>query len=88
MFTVRWAPSALSDLAEFWTNADSRARRRITDTVREIDRILERGASTAGESREPGFRIFLEAPIGVEFFLRESDRLAYVFRIWLYSTPD
>lgn len=86
MFSVRWVPSALRDLAEFWADSDSTMRQRITESVREIDRTLERDAETAGESRDSGFRILLVAPLGVEYVIRDSERTAFVIRVWQFST--
>lgn len=85
MYSVRWAPSALSDLAEFWTDADDTSRRSITDTVAYIDSVLKNQAVTAGESRDPGYRIFLAAPLGVDYAVDESKHLAYVIRVWEIS---
>ena len=85
MFSVRWVPSALRDLADFWTDSDSTTRQQITDAVREIDRILEIDAETAGESRDPGFRVLLVTPIGVEYVIRDSERSAFVIRVWHFS---
>jgi hypothetical protein len=85
MFSVRWVSSALRDLAEFWADSDSETRQQITETVREIDRILETDAETAGESRDPGFRILLVAPLGVEYVIRDSERSAFVIRVWHFT---
>jgi hypothetical protein len=86
MFSVRWVPSALRDLAEFWADSDSETRQQITDAVREIDRTLETDAETAGESRDRGFRILLVSPLGVEYVIRDSERSAFVIWVWQFST--
>ena len=85
MFSVRWVPSALRDLTEFWADSNSDTRHQITESVREIDRTLERDAETAGESRDPGFRVLLVTPIGVEYVIRDSERSAFVIRVWHFS---
>jgi len=88
MFSVQWAPSALRDLAEFWADADSSTRLHITKAVREIDRILENNAESAGESRDPGFRILLVAPLGVEYALHVPEKSVYVIRVWHFTVKN
>ena len=85
MFSVRWSPAALEEVARIWLDVPSEQRPVITATVKHIDDSLRRRAASAGESRDPGFRVLLLAPLGVEFEVREADRLAIVARVWHYE---
>jgi hypothetical protein len=51
MFRVVWLETALNELADLWTKADSEQRRHITTAVRSIDRQLEVDPEQQGESR-------------------------------------
>ncbi len=51
----------------------------------DIHDVLKTHAELAGESRDPGIRVLLVAPLGIEYSLDLGTRLAYVIRVWKYS---
>jgi hypothetical protein len=67
MFRVEWFQSAVNELATAWLQADSAERRSITDASQLIERRLQRGARTAGESRSGGRRIIFAPPLAAVF---------------------
>ena len=84
MYIVRWTAEALEELAELWLRAAPEDRALITDAAREIDRILARDPSTAGESREAEFRLLIVLPIAVQFRVWDDDRVAQVVNVWRF----
>jgi hypothetical protein len=84
MFQVRWRPSALKELADLWTNADSAGRRAITEATQIIDRQLPNNPQNQGESRAGGRRIFFAPPLGILFRVEPQQRIARVLQVWLY----
>ena len=78
-WTVIYRPSAKSELAELWLNAGD--KQTVTNAADAIDQILARDPSTAGESREEGMRILIEAPLAVVFDVRQDDRIAEVWHV-------
>jgi len=81
MFSVRWASSALGELATFWTDADSAGRQSISRAVGEIDSILRSDPESAGESRGELQRILLILPLGVMFEVEPLDRTVRVMKV-------
>jgi hypothetical protein len=85
MFSVQWSPAALDELTRIWLDSRSEQRDLVTRTVARIDDTLRRSAATAGESRDPDFRVLLVAPLGIEFEVRKDDQLAIIARVWHYT---
>jgi hypothetical protein len=52
MFQVRWEDSALNELAEIWTHADSTLRETITVVTHQIDLQLQNEPLGASESAQ------------------------------------
>ena len=90
MFRVRWERSALNELADLWTHADSANRQAITEATNTIDRLLQADPSDVGESRGPGERIVFVEPLGVTFDVVDTPATARVLHVWRIrrrSTP-
>ena len=62
MFRVEWLQSALDELAEVWTEADSPARQAITAAAHRIEQLLQSQPHAQGESRAEGQRCRRAAP--------------------------
>lgn len=85
MYSIRWAPEALEELAALWLDAAPDDRSLITDAVDEIDRVLAIDPLAAGESREAEFRVLIMAPVAVQFLVWEDDRIAQVVSVWRFG---
>ena len=62
-YTVIWRPSAERELARIWNSAENRAL--VTSAADEVDRLLRSQPLEIGESREDGYRVLFEPPLGV-----------------------
>jgi hypothetical protein len=74
MFRVEWSELAQARLADEWLKADSRLRAAITAATHGIDRRLSLAPDKAGESREPGTRVFIINPLTVTFHVNVRTR--------------
>lgn len=81
-YTVLWKKNAEDELAEIWIDAADRES--VTRAAYEIDRRLRVAPTTAGESRDPGQRVLLIAPLGVTFQIYEEDRIVRVADVWRF----
>ena len=79
-YTVIWSPPADARLAELWLAGADRAE--ITRASHEIDSALRGDPYGAGESRGGGNRIILRPPLGVFYYVNESDRQVVVWAVW------
>jgi hypothetical protein len=84
MFSVRWKRSALNDLAELWTDADSEFRNALTKATNEIDTLLRNDPANQGESRPGGRRVMHNSPLGVLFKIDAQQSIVRVLQIWRY----
>ncbi len=81
-FTVVWRPAADGELIRCWMRSDSDLRAAITLATKEIDRILQTSAETAGESRGSlSRRILFVPPLVVEYEVRPQDRLVLILSV-------
>jgi hypothetical protein len=83
-YRLRWKRSALEELADLWTDADSSDRREINQALSSIEHELARTPLQAGESRPAGNRIVLEPPIAVVFNVDPDKQQVRVLQIWRY----
>lgn len=83
-YRLRWKRSALEELADLWTDADSSDRNEINEAVSSIERELGRAPLQAGESRSAGNRIVLEPPIAMVFNVDPEKQEVRVLQIWRY----
>lgn len=79
-YTVVWKPEAERRLASIWNHATN--RNAIAKATHAIDNFLGRDPEEAGESRDEGFRVLLERPLGVIFEVSPDDRIARVVAVW------
>jgi hypothetical protein len=84
MFTIRWVPEALNELATIWMQTSDRTV--INATVTRIDQQLQHDPEDQGESRDEGRRILLESPLGVLFRVQPHDRTVSVLTVWRFDT--
>jgi mRNA-degrading endonuclease RelE of RelBE toxin-antitoxin system len=83
-YRVVWSPGAELELADVWLAATD--RNQISRIAREIDVRLQQNPNEEGESRTPGVRILIEAPLGVSFQVEESRRRVLVVHVWRFRT--
>jgi plasmid stabilization system protein ParE len=79
-YSVIWSPRAEHLLAEIWMTAADRAA--VTQSARDIDRLLETRPMDIGESRESGRRIYFSPPLGIAYSVRPDDLQVRVLRVW------
>ena len=72
MMRVEWLQSALDDLADIWTRADSPRRKAITVASHDVDHRLGNDPWHAGESRSGSQRVLFAEPL-IVFFRIEAD---------------
>ena len=82
-YTVLWKPEAERQLATICTRSANRNLN--TDSSRLIDKTLGVKPEEVGESREGGFRILLEPPLGVIYTVSEGDRKVDVVAVWSFE---
>jgi hypothetical protein len=82
MYQVRWEDSALNELTNIWTEADSPLRKTITKATRQIDLQLQADPLATSESRPDGRYVLFAAPLGITF--RIDDQMVSVLRVWLF----
>jgi hypothetical protein len=79
-YTVTWAPSAERHLAVLWAAASDRdAVSRASNT---IDFFLARDPESRGEPSFDTVRVLTVPPLGVDFEVREPDRIVFVMTVW------
>ena len=90
MFQVEWLEQALSQLAKEWLDADSGLRAAITATAHAVEQRLSRAPDRVGESREPGTRVLVVAPLTVTFHVnvRTNTALISSVRVHRRRPPD
>jgi hypothetical protein len=82
-YTVVWKPEAERRLATIWNQSTD--RNAIAKATHVIDKTLGRDPQEAGESREEGFRILFERPLGVMFEVSPDDRTVRVVVVWSFE---
>lgn len=75
-YTVVWARSAEDRLTEIWLDAEDRES--IAAAANAIDEALAEDAHQRGESRTETARVMFVRPLGVDFEVRQGDRIARV----------
>ncbi len=68
IFTVVWKPTATSELADIWLNAEERAA--VTAAAHQIDSSLRTDPFAQGESRSGNRRILFIPPLGIDYEIR------------------
>jgi plasmid stabilization system protein ParE len=79
-YTVVCKPDAEALLADIWMRAPDRAA--VSRAAHAIEQLLGRAPHDQGESREEGFRVCFEPPLGVTYYVSEDDRRVEIIRIW------
>lgn len=80
-FTVIWLPQAERELAVIWMAATD--RNAVSEASNRIDQMLERNPLGVGESRDEGFRVLIERPLGVYYSVDEDQQLVQVGNVWM-----
>jgi plasmid stabilization system protein ParE len=79
MFEVFWKSRASGQLADIWVKSSN--RNAITAAVDSIDRELRSDPFGQGESREDNDRLFVFAPLVVDFRVIEEDRRVEILAV-------
>ncbi len=78
-FQVIWMQQAIRSLARAYLSAsDDGEAETVTSTMAEIDHLLVRSPTTAGESRDGAERILVVLPVVVEYEVFEYERVVVV----------
>ncbi len=83
MFRVEWPQSALDELADIWTQADSTERAAVTAASHQIDQRLRRDPLHEGESRSGRRRILFAPPLSAIFQVEADGQTVTVLRVRL-----
>jgi plasmid stabilization system protein ParE len=78
-FTVIWNRRALNQLAAIWTNAADRAA--VTAAADRMDAELAVDPLHAGESRHGRYRVLLEWPLSILFWVDSARRTVRVVSV-------
>jgi plasmid stabilization system protein ParE len=82
-YTVTWKPEAERRLATIWSQ--TKDRNAVTRAAHIIDKMLGANPEDVGESRQEGFRVFFEEPLGVMFTISPDDRMVLVVAVWTFD---
>lgn len=82
-YKVLWKPDAERQLAAIWNKSTN--RNIITQSAHVIDKALATNPEESGESREEGFRILFESPLGVIYKVSAVDRRVVVAAVWSFE---
>ena len=82
-YIVFWSPPALGDLLTIWERAADQDA--IDRAVHRIDRLLAEEPEDRSESRDPGQRVLIEAPLTVVFRMDEARRMVIVVSVWHFQ---
>ncbi|MBL8800224.1 MAG: type II toxin-antitoxin system RelE/ParE family toxin [Planctomycetia bacterium] len=88
MYSVLWSPDALQNLLRIWERAADQEA--IDRAVARIDDRLANDPVGQSESRDPGRRMLIEAPLTVVFRMNEQLRVVIVMSVWHFQrrTPS
>jgi hypothetical protein len=83
---VLWNSHAEDAVANYWLNASSQMRAKITAAVGQTDELLSESPETLGESRETGQRriVFVD-PLSITFEVRSLEHVANVLSAHLFN---
>jgi hypothetical protein len=57
----------------------------VSKAAHDINKTLGMNPEGVGESREEGFRILFERPLGVMFAISPDDRMVLVVAVWTFD---
>jgi plasmid stabilization system protein ParE len=83
-YTVTWKPEAERHLATIWSQ--TKDRNAMSKAAHVIDKMLGTNPEEVGESREEGFRVLFERPLGVMFAISPDDRTVLVVTVWTFDS--
>jgi plasmid stabilization system protein ParE len=83
-YTVTWKPEAERHLATIWSQ--TKDRNAVSKAAHVIDKMLGVNPEEVGESREEGFRVLFERPLGVMFAISPDDRTVLVVTVWTFDS--
>ena len=81
MFHVEWLQSALDELADFWTKADSKQRLAITKASNFLEQELRLDGPNQGESRPFDCRIVFVPPLATTFRLEPDGNTISILHV-------
>lgn len=80
LYTIRWTPRALDDLAKLWLSAENRSA--VAEASNEIDEFL------SVDPHDPSLEVIsnvgtiMRGPIGVDFWVDEDRKRVTVYAAW------
>jgi hypothetical protein len=80
-YTVAWTDQALSDLADYWLNAED--ANALESASNRIDTFLAENPAARRCEVVSGYGTLIFGVLGVDFEIREPDRLVIVQAVWL-----
>jgi hypothetical protein len=84
MYRVEWLQSALDELADQWTRANSAERQAITTASHAMERRLAEDPASEGESRPSGRRITFIPPLAITFRVNADARTVWVVQVRVF----
>lgn len=85
MFRVEWLQTALDELANLWTQADSAQRQAITSATHNLENRLQRDPANEGESRSGDHRITFVAPLAIRFKIEADGQTVTILHVRLFG---
>jgi hypothetical protein len=85
MFHVEWLETALDDLANLWTQADSNQRQGITSATHLLEQRLSSDPMRDSESRAEGHRITFVPPLAIRFQIDNERNSVTVLHVRLFG---
>lgn len=83
-YRVTWPPQIRDQLLDYIVatlSGTGRETAELNRALTEIEEALQRTPTTAGESREGGWRVIVELPLSVDFRVNEAAREVLVLRV-------
>jgi hypothetical protein len=82
-YTVVWNRRATNDLAQLWIDGTDRSR--IATASNYIDEHLSRAPFLEQCEVVNQIGALIVAPLGVDYWINEDDRIVTVFAVWMVS---
>ena len=82
-WTLTYLQSAQDQLATIWMNAPDQAD--VSRAANLIEQRLRKNPYSFSESRDDNSRVMIEAPLALNYDVRDDDRLVTVWAFWRIS---
>jgi plasmid stabilization system protein ParE len=81
MYRIRWARSALQELAAIWNAGDADSRKAVTAASDAVERRLERDPMSDSESRSRGRRVTFAPPLTIIYRVERDGQTVSVLHV-------